>query len=100
MSLKANAQIKGARAFFLSLLDLNMTNMPKEFNTKPIAPSMPPAMAETVVLVGSKCDVNSMLNRTQMKQTSPAANNFCLIIEHQGIWNSLNQFSSQYDKKH
>ena len=67
MSLIAKAQIKGARTFFLNLSDFNMTNILKVFNTKPIAPSMPPAMAEANVCVGSKSDVKFILSWIQME---------------------------------
>ena len=39
--------------------------MLKKFNTKPIAASMLPAMAEAVVFVGLKCDLKSILNNEQ-----------------------------------
>ena len=67
MSLIAKAQIKGARTFFLNLSDFNMTNILKVFNTKPIAPSMPPAMAEANVSLGSKSDVKFILTGTDVK---------------------------------
>ena len=67
MSLKAKAQIKDERTFFLSLSDFNMTKMLKVFNTKPIAPSMPPATAEANVSFALKFDVKFILTRTIVK---------------------------------
>ena len=53
MSLKANAQSKGAIALFLNFLDFNITKMFKVFIIRPMEPSMAPAMAAAVALVGS-----------------------------------------------
>ena len=53
MSLKAKAQSKGAIALFLNFLDFNITKMFKVFIIRPMEPSMAPAMAAAVALVGS-----------------------------------------------
>ena len=52
MSLKAKAHSKGAIALFLNFLDFNMAKMFKVFNIRPKEPSMDPAMAAAVALVG------------------------------------------------
>ena len=67
MSLKAKAQIKDERTFFLSLSDFKMTKMLKVFKSKPIAPSTPPATAEANVSLGSKSDVKFILTGTDVK---------------------------------